>query len=172
MPGAVYLAADEIRQRVAELGAEISAAYRGGSLLLVSSVRSSIAFLSDLSRAITIPHELDLVALAAYHGDSDGQVQLVKDLETDIRDRDVLLVQDVVDTGLTLRYLIRTLELRRPASLAVAVLLDRPYRRLVDDLPLRHVGFTAPDEYFVGYGFGLDGRLAHLPELRVRAADR
>ncbi len=133
-------------------------------------MRSSVAFLADLSRAIPVPHELDFVALAAYGAAADGQVRLLKDLDADVRGRPVVLVEDVVDTGLTLRYLIRTLELREPASLAAVVLLDRPYRRLVDDLPLRYVGFTAPDEFFVGYGFDLDGRYRHLPELRVARA--
>ena len=149
---------------------EIAADHEGREPLLVSSVASSIAFLADLSRAIAIPHHLDFVALAGYTGEGEGQVRLLKDLDADIGGRDLVIVQDVVDTGLTLRYLIRTLELREPASIAAAVLLDRPYRRLVDDLPLRYVGFTAPDEYFVGYGFDLDGRYRHLPELRVAGA--
>ena len=95
------------------------------------------------------------------------QIRVLKDLDLDIRGRDVLIVEDVVDTGLTLNYLRKLLALRRPASLAIATLLDRPYRRLVDDLPVRYVGFVVPDEYFVGYGFDLDERHRNLPELRV-----
>jgi hypoxanthine phosphoribosyltransferase len=95
------------------------------------------------------------------------QIRVLKDLDADVRDRDVILVEDVIDTGLTLHYLVRTLELRRPRSIAVATLLDRPYRRLVDDLPVRYVGFVVPDELFVGYGFDLEERWRQLPDLRL-----
>jgi hypoxanthine phosphoribosyltransferase len=94
-------------------------------------------------------------------------VRLIKDLDLSITGRDVLLVEDVVDTGLTLNYVCRTLGLREPASLAAVTFLDRPYRRLVDDLPVRYTGFTVPDEFFVGYGFDLDERYRHLPDLRL-----
>ena len=113
-------------------------------------------------------HALDFVALAGYAGrGKQSGVRLIKDLDLSITGRDVLLVEDVVDTGLTLNYLCKQLELRRPASLRVATLLDRPYRRLVDDLPVRYSGFTVPDEFFVGYGFDLDERFRGLPDLRV-----
>jgi hypoxanthine phosphoribosyltransferase len=92
---------------------------------------------------------------------------MLKDLDGDVRDRDLLLVEDVIDTGLTLHYLVRTLGLRRPRSIAAVTLLDRPYRRLVDDLPVRYVGFVVPDELFVGYGFDLDERWRELPDLRL-----
>jgi hypoxanthine phosphoribosyltransferase len=108
---------------------------------------------------------LDFLELAAYG--SGGGIRLLKDLETRITDRDVLVIEDVVDTGLSLHFLIRTLRLRRPASLAAATLLDRPYRRLVEDLPIRYVGFTVPDELFVGYGFDLEERYRNLPDLHV-----
>jgi hypoxanthine phosphoribosyltransferase len=113
---------------------------------------------------------LDFVELAGYGGaDTGGQrgVRLLKDLDTTIGGRDVLLVDDVVDTGLTLNYMFRTLSLRAPRSLAAITLLDRPYRRLVEDLPVPYVGFTVPDEFFVGYGFDLDERYRHLPDLHV-----
>jgi hypoxanthine phosphoribosyltransferase len=125
---------------------------------------------TDLSRAISIPHRLDFVELAGYGGAATGGhsgIRLLKDLDADIAGRDVIVVEDVVDTGLTLNYLCRTLRLRSPASLAVATLLDRPYRRLVDELPVRYVGFTVPDELFVGYGFDLDERYRNLPDLHV-----
>jgi hypoxanthine phosphoribosyltransferase len=112
-----------------------------------------------------IPHELDFLELAAYG--SGGGIRLLKDLETQITDRDVLVIEDVVDTGLSLHFLVRTLRLRRPASLSAVTLLDRPYRRLVDDLPIRYVGFTVPDELFVGYGFDLEERYRNLPDLHV-----
>ena len=139
--------------------------------MLVVLLRGAFVFAADLSRATPIPLALDFVALAPYGGPAKGRaaVRLMKDLDAPIAGRDVLVVDNVVDTGLTLHSLLRALALRGPASLAACALLDRPYRRLVDDLPLRYVGFTAPDEFFVGYGFELDGRFRGLPELRVLA---
>jgi hypoxanthine phosphoribosyltransferase len=117
---------------------------------------------------VAVAHELDFVELAGYRGEENGETaRLVKDLDTTIEGRHVVVVQDVVDTGLTLNYLVRILMLRMPETLAAATLLDRPYRRLVDDLPLRYVGFTVPDEFFVGYGFDLDERWRGLPDLRL-----
>jgi hypoxanthine phosphoribosyltransferase len=137
--------------------------------VLVAPLRGSLFFLADLSRALPCRHELDFVELARYDGTTNGQgrVRLLKDLEAPIAGRDVLVVSDVVDTGLTLNYLCKLLELRNPASLAIVTLLDRPYRRIVDELPVRYVGFVVPDEYFVGYGFALDRRYRNLRELRV-----
>jgi hypoxanthine phosphoribosyltransferase len=138
--------------------------------LLVGLLKASFIFLADLSRAIRVHHMVDFVELAGYGGaDTGGQrgVRLLKDLDTPIARRDVLLVDDVVDTGLTLNYMFRTLSLRAPRSLAAITLLDRPYRRLVEDLPVPYVGFTVPDEFFVGYGFDLDERYRHLPDLHV-----
>jgi hypoxanthine phosphoribosyltransferase len=117
-----------------------------------------------------VHHELDFVELAGYGGAAPGgheRVRLLKDLNASVTDRHVLVVEDVVDTGLTLNYLRKLLNLRRPSSLSIATLLDRPYRRIVHDLPVRYVGFVVPDEYFVGYGFELDGRYRNLPELRL-----
>jgi hypoxanthine phosphoribosyltransferase len=110
------------------------------------------------------------VELAGYNGTPPGghsRIKLLKDLDVGIEGRHVLIVEDVVDTGLTLRYLVKTLGLRGPASLSAVTLLDRPYRRLVDDLPVRYVGFVVPDELFVGYGFDLDERYRNLPDLHV-----
>jgi hypoxanthine phosphoribosyltransferase len=126
-------------------------------------------FIADLTRAIATPHAIEFVALAAYGGALGGRssIRLMKDLDAPIESRDVLVVEDIVDTGLTLNYLIKTLHLRNPRQIAVCTLLDRPYRRLVEDLPIRYVGFTVPDEFFVGYGFDLDQRYRGLPDLRV-----
>jgi hypoxanthine phosphoribosyltransferase len=127
-------------------------------------------FLADLSRAIPTLHQIDFVELAGYDGADTGghsRVRLLKDTVIPLAGLDVLLVEDVVDTGLTLNYLRKLFELRHPASLRVAALLDRPYRRLVDDLPVDYVGFTAPDEFFVGYGFDVHERFRNLPDLRV-----
>ncbi|TML15764.1 MAG: hypoxanthine phosphoribosyltransferase, partial [Actinobacteria bacterium] len=160
--GEVYLSAEEIRARVAELGAEIARDYEGREPILVSSLKTSVFFLADLSRAVPMAHAIDFIALAGYVGRTrQSGVRLIKDLDVSITGRDVLLVEDVVDTGLTLNYICRTLSLREPASLSAVTFLDRPYRRLVDDLPVKYVGFTVPDEFFVGYGFDLDERYRH-----------
>jgi hypoxanthine phosphoribosyltransferase len=170
--GDVYLGRAEIAMRVTELGSEIDAAYDGRLPVLVAPLKSSAVFLADLSRALDIDHELDVIELAPYgSGRSGGGVRLLKDLDRPIDGRDVLLVEDVVDTGLTLGFLTRSFVERRPASLAAVTLLDRPYRRLVDDIPLRHIGFTVPDELFAGYGLGLDERWRALPDLHVVVAD-
>jgi hypoxanthine phosphoribosyltransferase len=169
----VYLSAADLAARVRELGAEIDRDYAGREPLLVGSLKASFVFLADLSRAIPGAHSLDFVELAGYGSAQMGgheQIRVLKDLDTDIRDRDVVVVEDVVDTGLTLNYLVRTFELRQPRSIAAVTLLDRPYRRLVDDLPVRYVGFVVPDELFVGYGFDLDERWRQLPDLRLLKA--
>ena len=153
-----------------ELGAEIARDFEGREPLLVGSLKASFVFLADLSRAIPIAHALDFVELAGYGSAQMGgheQIRVLKDLDADIGDRDVLIVEDVVDTGLTLNYLVRTFELRGPASVAAVTLLDRPYRRLVDDLPVRYVGFVVPDELYVGYGFDLEERYRELPDLHL-----
>jgi hypoxanthine phosphoribosyltransferase len=155
---------------VRELGAEIARDYTGQEPVLVGSLKASFVFLADLSRAIPIHHNLDFVELAGYGSAQMGgheQIRVLKDLDLDISDRDVLIVEDVVDTGLTLNYLVRTFELRKPRTIAAVSLLDRPYRRLVDDLPVRYVGFVVPDELFVGYGFDLEERWRQLPDLRL-----
>jgi hypoxanthine phosphoribosyltransferase len=135
----------------------------------VTVLKGAFIFLADLSRALPMAHALDFVILAGYDGALGGRkkIRLIKDLDLPITGRDVLIVENVIDTGLTLNYLVKTFELREPRSVAACTLLDRPYRRLVDDLPIRYVGFTVPDEYFVGYGFALEGRYRGLADLRV-----
>lgn len=168
--GEIYLSAAEIAARVRELGAEIARDYEGREPVLVGALKASVVFLADLSRALPILHAIDFVELAGYGRARMGghrRIRLLKDLDLDIRGRDVLIVEDVIDTGLTLHYLARTLELRGTRSVAAVTLLDRPYRRLVDDLPVRYVGFVVPDELYVGYGFDLDERHRELPDLRV-----
>ena len=152
----------------------MSAEYEGRDPLLVGSLKACVPFIADLSRAIPIPHALDFVELAGYGLAETGgheQIRFLKDLDVEIDGRDVVLVDEVVDTGLTMHYLVRTLALRSPASLVGAVLFDRPYRRLVDDLPVRWTGFTIPDEFFVGYGFDLDERYRNLPDLHLALDD-
>jgi len=132
--------------------------------------------MADLSRELPFLHHVDFVELAGYSNLNTGaeeqmggtpSVRLLKDLDTAIDGRDVLIVEDVVDTGLTLHYLVKQFRLRGPASLEVVTLLDRPYRRLVQDIPVRYVGFTVPDEFFVGYGFDAAERYRNLPDLHV-----
>jgi len=156
---------------VGQLGDLLAGDYDGREPLLVAPLKSSAVFLADLSRALAVAHGIDLIELAGYSGGDDGGVRLLKDLDQPITGRHVVVVEDVVDTGLTLHFLARTLALRAPASLSAVALLDRPYRRLVDDLPLDYVGFTAPDELFAGYGLGLDERWRALPDLHYVAAD-
>jgi hypoxanthine phosphoribosyltransferase len=168
--GEIHLSAAEIATRVRELGAEIARDYRDREPVLVASLKASLVFAADLSRAIPILHAIDFVELAGYGSAVMGghqQIRVLKDLDLDVRGRDVLIVEDVVDTGLTLNYLVRTFELRGPSSVAAVTLLDRPYRRLVDDLPVRYVGFVVPDELYVGYGFDLDERYRELPDLHL-----
>jgi hypoxanthine phosphoribosyltransferase len=172
--GEIHLSAAEIAARVRELGAEIARDFADREPVLVASLKASLVFAADLSRAVPILHAIDFVELAGYGSARMGghqQIRVLKDLDLDIRGRDVLIVEDVVDTGLTLNYLCKTLSLRSPASLAVVTLLDRPYRRLVEDLPVRYVGFTVPDELFVGYGFDIGERYRNLPDLHVWRAE-
>jgi hypoxanthine phosphoribosyltransferase len=155
---------------VRELGGQIAADYAARDLLLVALLKASFVFLADLSRAIPTLHQLDFVELAGYDGAATGGhtgVRILQDTAIPVTGLDVLLVEDVVDTGLTLNYLCKQLDLRGPASLRVVTLLDRPYRRLVEDLPVDYVGFTVPDEFFVGYGFDLDERWRNLPDLHL-----
>ena len=158
-----------------ELGAEIARDYGDREPLLVGALKACVPFVADLSMAIPVAHALDFLELAGYGAAGSRtallggheRIRFIKDLDMEIGGRDVIVVDEVVDTGLTMRYLSRSLALREPASLAVAVLFDRPYRRLVDDLPIAYVGFTVPDEFFVGYGFDLDERYRSLPDLHL-----
>ena len=153
------------------MGRELARDYGDSEPLLVAPLPSSAVFLSDLSRALPIPHRIDTLQLANYAEGQTGGVRLLKDLDQAIEGRHVVVVEDVVDTGLTLNFLARTLSIRQPESLVAVTLLDRPYRRLVDGMPLRYVGFTVPDELFAGYGLGLDERWRALPDLHVVAVD-
>jgi hypoxanthine phosphoribosyltransferase len=162
----VFLDAEEIGARVRELGAELGRDYAGKEPLLVGSLKACIPFICDLSRATPILHHLDFIELTDY-GDDNDRIRFLKDLDVELEGRDVILVDAVIDTGLTMHYLVRSMAIRSPASLHIATLFERPYRRLVDDLPVRYVGFTIPDEFFVGYGFELDEAYRNLPDLRL-----
>ena len=149
---------------------EITRDYEGREPLLVGLLKACVPFLTDLSREIPTAHAVDFVELSGYGDAETGgheQIRFLKDLDEKIGGRDVIVVDEVIDTGLTMHYLSRALALRGPASLVVATLFDRPYRRLVDDLPIAYVGFTVPDEFFVGYGFDLDEKWRNLPDLHL-----
>jgi hypoxanthine phosphoribosyltransferase len=168
-PGEVYLRRDVIAERVAELGAAISRDHRGCDLVLITVLKGAAVFLADLSRAITVPHRLEFMAISAYSGASAGsmgRIRLLKDLDQPIRGAHVVIVEDVIDTGLTLHSLLKALRFRAPASIEVCTLLDRPYRRLVET-PVRYSGFTARDEFVVGYGFDYRQRFRELSDIHV-----
>lgn len=162
--GVVMVSADAIEERVRQLGERISRDYRGQELLLVAVLKGAFMFLADLARQITVPVSFDFMAVSSYGKStlSSGVVRILKDLEESIEGRHVVLVEDIVDTGLTLSYLYRLLDERRPATLRVCVLLDKPDRRKVD-VPIHYRGFEIPDVYVVGYGLDMDGRYRNLP---------
>ncbi|HEY4894718.1 MAG TPA: hypoxanthine phosphoribosyltransferase [Solirubrobacteraceae bacterium] len=162
--GEVLVSAEDLRHRVVELGEEISRDYAGRSLLLVGVLKGAVFFLSDLMRSIDIPVELDFMAVASYGSatDSSGVVRILKDLDASIEDRDVLIVEDIVDSGLTLQYLMRNLGSRNPRTLEVCALLTKPERRKVD-LPVRYVGFEIANRFVVGYGLDYHERYRNVP---------
>jgi hypoxanthine phosphoribosyltransferase len=164
----VLIAAEEIRTRVNELGAQISADYAGKDPLLVGVLRGVFVFMADLVRAITIPIGVDFIAITSYDSTSRkrGVVRFTKDLEICIEGRHVLFVEDVIDTGLSLRYILRSLETREPASLQLCTLFDKPRTRLLE-LDIAYTGFVLPDEFVVGYGLDYDERYRNLPFVGV-----
>ncbi len=152
--GDVLVAEADIAARVAELGAQIAVDYGGRPVTLVSVLKGSLPFMADLMRAIDLPLRIDLMEVSSYGGnntESSGLVRILKDLSASIEGEDVLIVEDIIDTGLTLNYLIRYLRGKNPASLRICTLLDKPARRLVE-IPVDYIGFTIPDQFVVGYG--------------------
>ncbi len=162
--GEILFSADQIEARVRELGAAISHDYAGRNLILAGILRGAAFFLIDLARAISIPVVVDFIAISSYGPSSkaSGVVRIVKDLEEEIAGKDLLVVEDIVDTGLTLGYLLRILRERGPASLNVCTLLDRTVRRIVDP-PIAYRGFEVPDTFVVGYGLDAHQRYRNLP---------
>jgi hypoxanthine phosphoribosyltransferase len=152
--GDILVTEDEIRAKVVELGARIGTDYADRTLTLVSVLKGSLPFMADLMRAIPVPVRIDLMEVSSYGGsatESSGLVRILKDLSASIEGEDVLIVEDIIDTGLTLNYLLRYLRGKNPKSLRICTLLDKPARRLVD-IPVDYVGFTIPDQFVVGYG--------------------
>src|SRR4051812_15135997 len=166
--GRILVQPDELAQRVKELGAQISKDYAGRDLILIGVLKGAIFFLSDLMREIDIDCELDFMAVASYGSstDSSGVVRILKDLDASIEGREVLIVEDIVDSGLTLSYLLRTLSARNPATLEVCALLTKPERRKVE-LPIRYVGFEIPNRFAIGYGLDHAERYRNLPYVAV-----
>ncbi|MBX6770245.1 MAG: hypoxanthine phosphoribosyltransferase [Chloroflexi bacterium] len=146
------------------MGAEISRDYRGRAVHVVAVLKGSMMIVADLLRALTVPVSVDFIAVSSYGPEAraSGAVRLIKDLDESIAGRHVLVVEDVIDTGLTLNYILGVLRRRQPASLEVATLLDKPAHRLVD-LPIRYIGFTLPDRFVVGYGLDFRERFRNLP---------
>jgi hypoxanthine phosphoribosyltransferase len=162
--GEILVQPDELQHRVRELGAEITRDYAGRQPLLVCVLKGAVFFLSDLMRAIDLPCEVDFMAVASYGSatQSSGVVRILKDLDAVIDGRDVIIVEDIVDSGLTLQYLLRNLKARSPGSLAVCALLTKP-ERLEVDLEPRYVGFEIPNRFAIGYGLDLEERYRNLP---------
>jgi hypoxanthine phosphoribosyltransferase len=168
--GEILVEPEALTQRVRELGEQISGDYAGRDLLMVGVLKGAVFFLSDLMRHISSPCEVDFMAVASYGSstDSSGVVRILKDLDIPIEGREVLIVEDIVDSGLTLSYLLRTLNARNPRSLEVCALLTKPERRKVD-LPIRYVGFEIPNRFAIGYGLDHAERYRNLPYVAVLA---
>lgn len=164
----VLLSEEELRTRVAELGAQLSRDYEGKNLLMVSVLKGSVVFMADLMRAISQPAEIDFMVVSSYGSGvkSSGVVKIVKDLDINLEGKDILIVEDILDSGMTLDYIKGMLLDRNPASIRICTLLDKPARRKAD-LQADYVGFTVPDEFVVGYGLDYDERYRNLPYIGI-----
>ena len=156
----------QIRSRVGELAREITKDYTGRQLVLVSILRGSVFFATDLARQIDLPLSMDFLSISSYGEDSEGVVRITKDLEENIAGKDVLVIEDIIDTGFTLKYLLRTLGSRNPKSLEVCALLNRRARRIIE-IGLKYIGFEIPDKFVVGYGLDYRQRYRNLPYIGV-----
>ncbi len=164
----ILITEEQIRQRARELGQKISADYKGQDLLLVCVLKGAITFLADLMREITIPHAIDFMAISSYGAstESSGVVRILKDLDTNIEGCNVLIVEDIIDTGRTLSYITRNLRTRRPKSLRICTLLSKPSRREIE-IPLHYVGFEIPNKFVIGYGLDFAEIYRSLPYIGV-----
>jgi hypoxanthine phosphoribosyltransferase len=170
--GEILIDEETLQARIRELGREISADYASRELLLVGVLKGAVFFMSDLMRALTVPCEIDFMAISSYGAstDSSGVVRILKDLDINIDGRDVLVVEDIIDSGLTLSYLMRNLESREPRSIEICALLTKPERREID-VPVRYVGFEIPNKFVIGYGLDFAERYRNLPYVGVLRAD-
>jgi hypoxanthine phosphoribosyltransferase len=164
----VLLTEDQIQARVSELGSQLNADYAGLEPVLISVLKGSIVFLADLVRGMELPLSIDIMEVSSYGAatETSGQVRILKDLSNPIEGRHVIVVEDIIDTGLTLNYLLRYLREKGPASLRICCLLDKPARRLTE-IPIDYVGFTIPDRFVVGYGLDYGERYRNLPYVGV-----
>jgi hypoxanthine phosphoribosyltransferase len=170
--GETIVEAEALQQRVAELGAQITRDYAGRELFMMGVLKGAVFFVADLMRHVEVGCELDFMAVSSYGSltDSSGVVRILKDLDSSIEGKDVLIVEDIVDSGLTLNYLLRNLRARSPRSLEVCALLVKPGRRQIE-LPIRYVGFEIPNRFVVGYGLDLDQRFRNLPYVAALDGD-
>ena len=170
--GEILIEEGPLQARIGELGAEVSREYEGRDLLLVGVLKGAVFFMADLMRELTIPCEIDFMAISSYGAatDSSGVVRILKDLDTNIAGRDVLVVEDIIDSGLTLSYLMRSLKARKPASLEICALLTKPERREIE-VPVKFVGFEIPNKFVIGYGLGFAERYRNLPYVAVLHPD-
>src|SRR5215210_5352960 len=171
--GEILVQSDDLKHRVRELATEVSRDYVGRDLFLVGVLKGAVFFLSDLMRHLEVPCEVDFMAVSSYGSSTDtsGIVRILKDLDSPIEGREVLIVEDIVDSGLTLSYLLRTLRARNPASLEVCALLTKPERRKVE-LPIKYVGFEIPNRFAIGYGLDHAEKFRNLPYVAVLREDR
>ncbi len=170
--GEILIDEETLQARIRELGVEISRDYAGRDLLLVGVLKGAVFFMADLMRELTIPCEIDFMAISSYGAgtDSSGVVRILKDLDLNISGRHVLVVEDIIDSGLTLSYLVRTLSARKPATVEICALLTKPERREVA-VPVRYVGFEIPNEFVIGYGLDYAERYRNLPHVAVLHPD-
>jgi hypoxanthine phosphoribosyltransferase len=166
--GEILVQADDLQHRIREMAEDISRDYQGQDLLLIGVLKGAFLFLADLMRHLEVGCEVDFMAVASYGSstESSGVVRILKDLEEPLEGRNVLIVEDIVDSGLTLQYLLRTLQARKPASLEVCALLTKPDRREVD-MPIKYVGFEIPNRFAIGYGLDHAERYRNLPYVAV-----
>lgn len=164
----VLLSEDEIREKVRELGGKITADYKNSNLMLVTVLKGAVVFLADLMRQIDVPAEIDFMVVSSYGSGvkSSGVVKIVKDLDVPLAGKDILIVEDILDSGLTLSYIKELLESRGPRSIRIATLLDKPSRRKVD-LVADYIGFSVPDEFVIGYGLDYDEKYRNLPYIGI-----
>ena len=164
----VLLSEDEIREKVRELGGKITADYKNSNLMLVTVLKGAVVFLADLMRQIDVPAEIDFMVVSSYGSGvkSSGVVKIVKDLDVPLAGKDILIVEDILDSGLTLSYIKELLESRGPRSIRIATLLDKPSRRKVD-LQADYIGFSVPDEFVIGYGLDYDEKYRNLPYMGI-----
>ena len=164
----VLLSEDEIREKVRELGGKITADYKNSNLMVVTVLKGAVVFLADLMRQIDVPAEIDFMVVSSYGSGvkSSGVVKIVKDLDVPLAGKDILIVEDILDSGLTLSYIKELLESRGPRSIRIATLLDKPSRRKVD-LQADYIGFSVPDEFVIGYGLDYDEKYRNLPYIGI-----